>query len=80
MKYFASAAVVLAAVAVGKIILPCLKYALLGLLAMAAVIAVQGALAGVVGFPMAERFGKTAMTVLFWYAVLRMLRGERRAA
>lgn len=51
----------------------------MGLLALAAVIAAQMALTGVLGFHTAEMIGKTAMTALYLYAVMRMFRAEREA-
>ena len=53
----------------------------MGLLAAAAVLAAQMALTGVLGFHTAEAIGKTAMTALFLYAVIRMswVRREARA-
>ena len=48
----------------------------MGLLA-AAVIAGQTALAGVLGFHTAEVIGKTAMTALYLYAVIRMFQASR---
>lgn len=50
-----------------------------GLLAMAAVIAAQMALTGVVGFRTAELLGKTAVTALYLYAVVRVCRAGREA-
>lgn len=50
-----------------------------GLLAMAAVIAAQMALTGVVGFHTAELLGKTAVTALYLYAVVRACRAGREA-
>lgn len=50
-----------------------------GLLAMAAIVAAQTALAGVLGFHTAEVIGKTAITALYLYAVTRMFRAKREA-
>ena len=50
-----------------------------GLLVMAAVIAAQMALTGVLGFHTAEVMGKTAVTALYLYAVTRMFRAKREA-
>lgn len=50
-----------------------------GLLAAAAIIAGQMALAEVLGFHTAEVIGKTAMTALYLYAVTRMFRAKREA-
>ena len=51
----------------------------MGLLAIAAVIAAQMALTGVLGFHTAEAMGKTAVTALYLYAVARMFRATREA-
>ena len=51
----------------------------MGLLAMAAIIAAQTALAGVLGFHTAEVIGKTAVTALYLYAVTQMFRTKREA-
>lgn len=51
----------------------------MGLLATAAIIAAQTALAGALGFRTAELIGKTAMTALYLYAVTRMFRAKREA-
>ena len=52
----------------------------MAVLAMAAVIASQMALTGVLGFHTAEVMGKTAVTALFLYQIIRMGRREREAA
>lgn len=49
----------------------------IALLAVAVVIAVQTALSFVVGFQTAEVIGKTAITALYLYAVMRMLQKSR---
>lgn len=49
----------------------------MGLLAAAAVIAAQTALTGVLGFRTAELLGKTAVTALYLYAVIRMFQASR---
>ena len=48
-------------------------------LAMAAIIAAQMALTGVLGFQTAEALGKTAVTALFLYILVRLGRKEREA-
>ena len=49
----------------------------MAVLAMAAIIAGQTALACVVGFHTAELIGKTAMTALYLYAMMRIFRAKR---
>lgn len=51
----------------------------MAVLAMAAIIAGQTALAGVAGFHTAELIGKTAMTALYLYAMMRIFRAKREA-
>jgi len=56
-----------------------MKGILAAFLAMAAIISVQTALAGVLGFHTAELLGKTAVTALFCYSIIRMSRSRRAA-
>lgn len=56
-----------------------MKYVLTMILAAAAIIAVQTGLSGLVGFHTAELMGKTAMTALFWFSIIRLIQEVRRA-
>lgn len=56
-----------------------MKYVLTVVLVLAAIIAAQTGLAGLIGFRTAELIGKTAMTALYLYAVTRMFRAKREA-
>lgn len=56
-----------------------IKVVLAAVLAMAVIIAGQTALACVVGFRTAELTGRTAMTALYLYAMMRLFRTKRAA-
>lgn len=56
-----------------------MKYVMMMVLAMAAIIAGQTALAFVLGFHTAEILGKTAVTALYLYTIMRMFRAGREA-
>ena len=54
-----------------------MKHFMMMVLAMAAILAAQMGLSEMVGFHTAEIMGKTAMTALYLYAVIRMCRAFR---
>lgn len=56
-----------------------MKYVLTMVLVMAAIILVQTGLSGLVGFHTAELLGKTAMSALFWFSIIRLIQEVRRA-
>ena len=56
-----------------------MKYVGTMVLALAAIMAVQMGLTGLTGFHTAELLGKTAMTALFLYSIIRLVQAARRA-
>ena len=65
-----------------EIVMKAMKYVVAVVLVLAAIIAAQMGLSGVLGFRTAELIGKTAVTALCLYAVIRVFqafRAERKA-